>query len=495
MPRPMGPNRGLPETSKDFGGSIKRLFNSLNKWRYLLILSLVLAMVSAILALVAPNKLSDLTDTITLGISPNINENIIKDIMNDKNISVEDKKEFSNILSSVNKDSDLNSLLDKVDSLPESIYDIIKPKMDMARVKSIGLLLAIIYVISSLFNYIQSLLMTTISNNFAKKLRTNISEKINKLPLKFFDSHETGDVLSRVTNDIDTIAQNMNHSLVSLVTSLTLFLGSIIMMFVTNWVMAITAIVSSVLGFSLMGILLGKSQKYFTQRQEELGELNGFIEEIYSGHNIVKVYNGEKDAINNFNELNTKLYDSNRKSQFLSGIMQPIMMFVGNLGYVAVCVVGALLVMNNHISFGVIVAFMIYVRMFTNPLSQIAQAMTSLQMTAAASERVFEFLDEEEMSDETNLKGKLDSNDIKGKIEFKNVKFGYDESRTIIKDFSAKIKPGSKVAIVGPTGAGKTTMVNLLMKFYEINSGDILIDGVSIKDLTRVDIHDLFDMV
>ena len=495
MPRPMGPNRGLPETSKDFGGSIKRLFNSLNKWRYLLILSLVLAMVSAILALVAPNKLSDLTDTITLGISPNINESIIKDIMNDKNISVEDKKEFSNILSSVNKDSDVNSLLDKVDSLPESIYDIIKPKMDIARVKSIGLLLAIIYIISSLFNYIQSLLMTTISNNFAKRLRTNISKKINKLPLKYFDIHETGDVLSRVTNDIDTIAQNMNHSFASLVTSLTLFLGSIIMMFVTNWIMAITAIVSSVFGFSLMGILLGKSQKYFTQRQKELGELNGFIEEIYSGHNIVKVYNGEKDAINNFNELNTKLYDSNRKSQFLSGIMQPIMMFVGNLGYVAVCVVGALLVMNNYISFGVIVAFMIYVRMFTNPLSQIAQAMTSLQMTAAASERVFEFLDEEEMTDESNLKGKLDKNNIKGKIEFKNVKFGYDDNRTIIKDFSAKVKPGSKVAIVGPTGAGKTTMVNLLMKFYEINSGDILIDGVSIKDLTRVDIHDLFDMV
>ncbi len=495
MPRPMGPNRGLPETSKDFGGSIKRLFNSLNKWRYLLILSLVLAMVSAILALVAPNKLSDLTDTITLGLQPNINENIIKDIMNDKNISVEDKKEFSNILSSIDKDSDVNTLLDKVDSLPESIFNIIKPKMDIARVKSIGLLLAIIYIISSLFNYIQSLLMTTISNNFAKRLRTNISKKINKLPLKYFDIHETGDVLSRVTNDIDTIAQNMNHSFASLVTSITLFLGSIIMMFVTNWIMAITAIVSSVFGFSFMGLLLGKSQQYFTQRQKELGELNGFIEEIYSGHNIVKVYNGEKDAINNFNELNTKLYDSNRKSQFLSGIMQPIMMFVGNLGYVAVCVVGALLVMNNYISFGVIVAFMIYVRMFTNPLSQIAQAMTSLQMTAAASERVFEFLDEEEMTDESNLNGKLNKNNIKGKIEFKNVKFGYYDNRTIIKDFSAKVKPGSKVAIVGPTGAGKTTMVNLLMKFYEINSGDILIDGVSIKDLSRDDIHDLFDMV
>ncbi len=495
MPRPMGANRGVPETSKDFGGSIKRLFNSLNKWRYLLIFSLLLAMISAILALVAPNKLSDLTDTITLGLQPNINENIVNDIMKDKDISNEDKLKFSELMSLVESDKDVSVLLDKMDLLPESIYNIIKPKMDMARIKSIGLLLTIIYVISALFSYIQSILMTTISNNFAKKLRTSISKKINKLPLKYFDVHETGDVLSRVTNDIDTIAQNMNNSFATLVTSLTLFLGSIIMMFVTNWIMAITAIVSSVLGFSLMGILLGKSQKYFTQRQEELGELNGFIEEIYSGHNIVKAYNGEKDAIKEFNELNEKLYESNRKSQFLSGIMQPIMGFVGNLGYVAVCVVGALLVMNNYISFGVIVAFMIYVRMFTNPLSQIAQAMTSLQMTAAASERVFEFLDEEEMTNERKLKGKLDKINVKGKIEFKNVKFGYDENRTIIQDFSAKVKPGSKVAIVGPTGAGKTTIVNLLMKFYEVNSGDILIDGVSIKELKREDIHDLFVMV
>ena len=495
MPRPMGPNRGVPEASKDFGGSIKRLFNSLNKWRYLLIVSLVLAMISAILALVAPNKLSDLTDTITLGMNPNINENIVNSIMKDKDISIEEKKKFSELLSSVGTDKDVNVLLDKMDSLPESIYNIIKPKMDMARVKSIALLLTIIYIVSALFSYIQSILMTTISNNFAKKLRTSISKKINKLPLKYFDVHETGDVLSRVTNDIDTIAQNMNQSFATLVTSVTLFLGSIIMMFVTNWIMAITAIVASILGFSLMTMLLSKSQKYFTKRQEELGNLNGFIEEIYSGHNIVKAYNGEKSAIKEFNELNEKLYECNRKSQFLSGIMQPIMGFVGNLGYVAVCVVGALLVMNNHISFGVIVAFMIYVRMFTNPLSQIAQAMTALQMTAAASERVFEFLDEEEMTNERKLKGKIDKNNVKGKIEFKNVKFGYDDARTIIKDFSASVKPGSKVAIVGPTGAGKTTMVNLLMKFYEINSGDILIDGVSIKDLKREDIHDLFVMV
>ena len=302
-------------------------------------------------------------------------------------------------------------------------------------------------------------------------------------------------MLSRVTNDVDSVAQNMNHSLTSLVTSITLFIGSIVMMFITNWIMAITAILASLIGFSLMGKILGKSQKYFTQRQEELGNLNGHIEEIYSGHNVVKAYNGAKEANEEFDKLNNKLYECNWKSQFLSGIMQPIMMFVGNFGYVAVCVVGALLVMNNVITFGVIVAFMIYVRMFTNPLSQIAQAMTSLQSIAAASERVFDFLDENEMTNESKLQSKLNKETVKGEIEFKNVKFGYDENRTIIKDFSVKVKPGQKIAIVGPTGAGKTTLVNLLMKFYEINSGDILIDGVSTKDLTRENIHDLFVMV
>jgi ATP-binding cassette subfamily B protein len=337
--------------------------------------------------------------------------------------------------------------------------------------------------------------MTTISNKFAKKLRSKISKKINKLPLKYFDTHETGDVLSRITNDVDMIAQNMNHSLTSLITSVTLFLGSILMMFITNWIMAITAILSSLIGFGLMGTILGKSQKYFTQRQEELGNLNGYIEEIYSGHNVVKAYNGNREANKEFDILNNKLYECNWKSQFLSGIMQPIMMFVGNFGYVAVCVVGALLVMNNIITFGVIVAFMIYVRMFTNPLSQIAQAMTSLQSIAAASERVFEFLDEVEMTNESKLQSKLNKSTVKGEIEFKNVKFGYDENRTIIKNFSVKVKPGEKIAIVGPTGAGKTTMVNLLMKFYEINSGEILIDGISTKDLTRENIHDLFVMV
>ena len=497
MARHMGPNRGVPEQSRDFKGSIKRLFNSLNTWKYFLVISLILAMVSAILSLIAPNKLSSLTDTITLGIRPNINENVIKKIMSDESISNEDKREFKLLLESVqNKEEiDTKKIYNDFDKLPESIYKIVKPKIDMAKVKSITIFLAVLYLISAVFNYIQSIIMTTISNKFAKKLRSNISIKINKLPLKYFDTHETGDVLSRVTNDVDTVAQNMNHSLSSLVTSLTLFLGSIIMMFITNWIMAITAILASLIGFSLMGTILSKSQKYFTKRQEELGNLNGHIEEIYSGHNVVKVYNGQKEANKEFDKLNNNLYECNWKSQFLSGIMQPIMMFVGNFGYVAVCVVGALLVMNNIITFGVIVAFMIYVRMFTNPLSQIAQAMTSLQSIAAASERVFDFFDEKEMTNESKLKVKLNKDAVKGEIEFKNVKFGYDENRTIIKDFSVKVKPGQKIAIVGPTGAGKTTLVNLLMKFYEINSGDILIDGVSTKDLTRENIHDLFVMV
>ena len=390
---------------------------------------------------------------------------------------------------------DTNSMLKKFDELPTSVYNLVKPKIDMDLVYKYVFFLASLYVISAIFSYIQNFSMTTVSNHFAKKLRSNISTKINKLPLKFFDTHETGDILSRVTNDVDTISQNLNQSLASLVSSITLFIGSVIMMFVTNWIMALTAILSSLIGFSLMFLILGKSQKYFTEKQEQLGELNGYIEEIYSGHNVVKAYNGGASSIHHFQTLNEKLYNSNRKSNFLSGLMQPIMGFIGNFGYVAVCIVGALLVINNQISFGVIVAFIIYVRLFTNPLTQIAQAMTYLQSTAAASERVFEFLDEKEMTDEKDIKKHLDKSKVKGEIEFKHVKFSYDNTREIIKDFSVHVKPGEKVAIVGPTGAGKTTMVNLLMKFYEINDGDILIDGVSIHDLSRENIHELFCMV
>ncbi|MBQ2639853.1 MAG: ABC transporter ATP-binding protein [Bacilli bacterium] len=561
MPRP-GSMNGNSEKSKDFKGSMVKIFNSLNRWKYILIIALLLACLSSVFSIVAPNKLSDLTDVITKGIRPdtkklgtigkkissNFKEDKLKSkiptIMMDKSISYEDLNKFNEIMtkmstikdkkkasklivdipdsiliklmddiyvdnikisskdqvkflklmSSIDKSKVNNKTLKKFDKLPKSIYNLVKPKIDMSKVKSISLLLAILYILSSVFAYVQAYLMATVSNNFAKRLRTDISNKINKLPLKYFDKHETGDILSRVTNDVDSIGMNMNQSLGTLISNVTLFLGAVIMMFVTDWHLALTAILSSIIGFMFMGLLLSKSQKYFNRRQKELGDLNGYIEEVYSGHNVVKAYNGDKLAKEEFRKINNELYRSSKTSQFLSGIMQPIMMFVGNFGYVAVCVVGALLTMNNIITFGVIVAFMIYIRLFTNPLSQIAQAMTGLQSTAAAAERVFEFLDEEEMTREKKSK-LLDKSKVKGSIEFKNVKFGYNPDRVIIKDFNAKAKPGQKVAIVGPTGAGKTTMVNLLMKFYEINSGDIIIDGVNTKDLSREEIHDLFIMV
>lgn len=559
MPRPGG--RRVQEKSKDFFGSMKRLIVNLNPWKVLMILSLTLAMISAILALILPNKLSTLADEIGLGLVPRteniakINQAVmenftednmqlkIQEVLASKEISLEEKNEFLNIMQEINtvqdeekmkllttisndvllilfddvtvdgvlisrqdlvdmfvtmssiEDSQSTEALGAMDKLPKSVYSLIEPKMNVDKIKKISIIMAIIYVISALFSYIQSLSMTTVSNKFAKKLRTSISSKINVLPLKFFDTHETGDILSRVTNDVDTIAQNLNNSLSTLVSSITLFIGSIFMMFYTNWIMALTAILASLIGFAFMFVILGKSQKYFIENQRALGELNGYIEENYSGHNVVKAYNGVKESLNDFEKLNNDLYQAKRKSIFLSGTMQPMMGFIGNLGYVAVCIVGSLLTMNGIISFGVIVAFMIYVRLFTNPLSQIAQAMTNLQSTAAASERVFEFLDEREMSDQKDIVRRLDKSKVKGNITFDHVKFGYDKNKIIIKDFSVSVKAGQKIAIVGPTGAGKSTMVNLLMKFYEINDGDILIDGVSTKELSRENIHDLFCMV
>ena len=431
--------RGGHEVSKDFKGSMIRLIKNLAPWKWTMIFALTVAMISAILALITPDKLSEFADVISVGL--------------------------------------------------------VSPSIDMVEVKRLAIIMGSLYFVSALLSFIEGISTTTVSNYFARNLRSRISEKINKLPLKYFDSHEAGDVLSRVTNDVDTIAQNLNNSLATIVTAGTLWLGCIFMMFITNWILALTAILSSIIGLSCMFFILGKSQKYFMRRQEELGNINGYIEEMYSGHNVVKVYNGEEEALNKFDELNLKLYNANRKSQFLSGLMHPIMGFTGNFGYVMVCVVGALLTMNNIISFGVIVAFMIYVRLFTNPLNQIAQAMGSLQSTAAASERVFEFLDENEMSDQKDISRSLNRSKVKGEISFKNVKFGYNPGRIIIKDFSVDVKPGQKIAIVGPTGAGKTTMVNLLMKFYEINNGQILIDGVPTSELSRENIHDLFIMV
>ena len=600
--------------AKDFKNAMLRLLKELSPYKILIALSLTLAVMGSILAILAPNKLSDLTDEISKGLvinttsmevlttkitdsfseekmttlmpkllSLDINNESIQKIMISSQISKDDKELFMNTLEDIKKDqsnlvlltklpdSILNIILpdttyndisittkDKLsiiklldtestnknipdsissilfetifingvkiapeeqtifinkmgeldsdvapkelysvlDTMPESIKDVVKPVMNIEGIKNITTFLVVIYVLSSIFTYIESISMTDVSNKFAKKLRGYISTKINKLPLKYFDNHSTGDILSRVTNDVDTVAQSMNQSLATLVSSGVLFLGTILMMFYTNWVMAITAIVSSLIGFVFMGIILGKSQKYFIERQKSLGDLNGHIEEVYSGLNVVKAYNGSYLSDKKFDSFNDRVYNANRKSQFLSGLMMPIMNFIGNFGYVAVCIVGALLTMNDYITFGVIVAFMSYVRLFTSPLSQIAQAMTSLQSTAAASERVFEFIDEEEMSNEKNIKKTLNKKSVKGEIEFKDVTFKYDGNEdNTIKNFNALALPGQKVAIVGPTGAGKTTIVNLLMKFYDINSGDILIDGVSIHDITRENVHDLFTMV
>lgn len=390
--------------------------------------------------------------------------------------------------------SDQTEIYKKLDEMPDSIREAIKPNMDMKGIKNLAIFLVTVYLISAIFNYVESILMTEASNKFAFKLRSRIGTKLNKLPLKFFDQNQTGDTLSRITNDVDTVAQSMDQSIASLVSALALFIGTIVMMFVTNGIMAITAILSSLFGFIFMFMVLSKSQKYFTLRQKELGNLNAHIEETYSGLNVIKAYNGSKIVNEKFDDLNKKMYVANKKSRFLSGLMMPMMHFVGNFGYVAVCIVGALLVLDGKTDFGTIVAFITYVRLFTSPLSQIAEAMTSLQTVAASSERVFEFLDEKEMSGERNIVKKLDT--VKGNVEFKNVSFKYDGNlENTINNFSAHIKAGSKVAIVGPTGAGKTTMVNLLMKFYDITDGDITIDGVSIKDLTRSNIHDLFTMV
>ena len=432
-----GPHARVAEKPKNFSDSIKKLFTKLQDFKISMLVAILLALFSSILTIIGPNRISDMTDEIAKGLLGPI---------------------------------------------------------DMDKIRTIAIFLGVIFALSAIFNFIQSFIMATVSNKFSRNLRREISFKINRLPLKYFDNHAYGDVLSRVTNDVDSIAMTMNQSVATLVSALTLFLGCILMMFITNWILAITAILSTVFGFLFMTIVLSKSQKYFKMQQESLGDIEGHIEEIYSGHNVVRVYNGIEESNKKFDEINDKLFISARKSQFLSGLMQPMMLFIGNFGYVAVCVVGALLTMNGHITFGVIVAFMIYVRLFSQPLSQIAQAMTNLQTCAAAAERVFEFLDEDEMTDDANLQKTLDISKVKGDIKFDHVKFGYDE-RIIINDFSADIKAGSKIALVGPTGAGKTTMVNLLMKFYDIKDGDIKIDGISTKKLTRENIHDLFIMV
>jgi ATP-binding cassette subfamily B multidrug efflux pump len=431
-----GPNQS-GEKPNNFKDAWQKIFAYIRKYRIVVVIALILAIVGTIFTLVGPNKISDITDLITTGIMTG--------------------------------------------------------NMDLGQIEQIAIFLLAIYSAGAILLFIQNYIMATVSQKTAGNLRSDISKKINRIPLRYFDRSSTGDVLSRVTNDADTIGQSMNQSISTMATALTLLVGSAVMMIVTNLTMAATAILSSVLGFALMGVIMKMSQKYFTKQQKDLGKMNGHVEEVYSGHDIVNVYNGEEKAKREFDEINHDLFDSAFKSQFLGGLMMPLMNFVGNIGYVAVCIVGSILTINGSISFGVVVAFMIYVRLFTQPMSQIAQATVSMQSVAAAAERVFAFLEEPELEDESKKTKKL--TDVKGAVEFKDVHFGYLPDKEVIHGFSVKIEPGQKVAIVGPTGAGKTTMVNLLMRFYEVNSGDITIDGISTKDLTRENVHDLFCMV
>ena len=384
---------------------------------------------------------------------------------------------------------------DKLKDITNVIQEGIISEINMSKVNEIGLTLTIIYGLSIIFGYVQSYIMNIVNNHFQKRIRNDIIMKINKLPLSYFDKTTVGDILSRIINDVDTIGWALNQSLSSIVSSITMLIGSIFMMFYTNWILALTAIFSTIFGFVFIAIIIVRSQKYFNEVQHSLGDINGHIEEVFSGHNVIKAYNAEQEMNDKFDEINERLYLSGRKSTFLSGLMHPLMGFVGNFGYVLVCVVGAILVMNKVIDFGVIVAFMLYIRLFTQPLMNIAQTLSTLQSAAAASERVFKFLDEEEMDDEKKIKDELKISDAKGKLEFKNVRFGYNDDKIIIHNFNAQVKPQSKIAIVGPTGAGKTTIVNLLMKFYDIDYGDIIIDGHSIKNLSRENVHNLFTMV
>ena len=382
---------------------------------------------------------------------------------------------------------------EKLSEITDLIAQGIMTGIDMDKIYEVGIFMAILYAISIVLSYFQSFIMATVTQTTTKKLRSDISNKINKLPLKYYDKTTVGDILSRVTNDIDTIGQTLNQSMGALVSGVSLFLGSLFMMFKTNVTLSITAIVATIIGFVLMILIVSKSQKFFQRQQNLLGQINGHIEEAYTGHSVIKVYNAQEEINKKFKTINDELRDSAWKSQFISGLMMPLMTFIGNFGYVAVCVVGAILAFNDKITFGVIVAFMMYIRFFTQPLAQFAQAATSLQSTSAACKRVFEFLIEEEMKDESDKNNSLEN--VEGNVKFEHVKFGYDEDKLIIKDFSVDIKAGQKVAIVGPTGAGKTTLVNLLMKFYDVNSGTIKIDKTPIQDLSREAVHDLFCMV
>lgn len=503
---------------KSFAKNIAQI----KEYKVLLTIALVLAIVSSILTTSAPNQLSKLTDEISSSLSidnekmADLGQTIAMNLQSENpgeieyegtTISLENQQKYlevmqkfqelgmDNVDSSYVSEEQQQELLDTYRQLPEDITKIIEPGLNLNRVWDIAKIIGLIYIISMIANFISAILISEIVNNYANKLRDRVSNKMNKLPLNYFDQNKVGDILSRMTNDVDTIAQSLNDSIGSITMSVTLLIGSVVIMLFTNIILTVVAILSALLGFMATGIILSRSQKYFTERQKQLGNLNGHIEEMVSGLEIVKVYNAKEESMEAFNELNKKFYDASLRSKFLSGLVPPLMTFIGNFGYLAVSIAGAILAINGVISFGVIVAFMIYVRIFTNSLTSMAQVSSSLQSSSAASDRVFEFLDEKELSKEEDMKY-LDPNKVKGQIEFKDIVFQYPSNdKPTIKGFSAKALPGQKIAIVGPTGAGKSTMVNLLMKFYEISDGDIEIDGVSISNISRENIHDLFTMI
>lgn len=432
-----GPRALEKVSSKDLKIQIKKIFKSLKPYYFILIITLILAIFGSIFTIIGPNKLTKITDTIVEGIIIGIN---------------------------------------------------------LEYVKKLTISLLVLYLFSFVFSYLKDVLMSYVTQRFTRNLRMEIINKLNVLPLSYFDKNETGDILSKVSNDVDTVSQTLDQSIGGLTTAIVTLIGVLIMMFKTNVIMTITTILSTLIGIFIMLFIVAKSQKYFTIAQTKLGELYGHIEEIYSSLNVVRTYNGEEETKKTFNDLNDDLAKTAYKGRFLGGLMPQVMNFIGNFSYVSVVIVGSILVMDNKITFGVIIAYMLYTRLFSSPLSTISQSINSLQQTAAASKRVFDFLEEDEESKDI-VKNNLKVTNALGKVEFKNVTFSYNGKTNVIKNFSSKFNPGTKIAIVGPTGAGKTTLVNLLMKFYEINSGSILIDDIDIKDLSKKNIHELFTMV
>lgn len=494
---PVGPGSSrrvgmsLVEKPKNFSATIKKLVSYLKPFWVAIIFVFVFAVASTIFAIASPKILGNMTnqivgDFINMKSYDQIISNIPKTIMIAPGTTVAELLQ--------------NAPPAMIKQFPSSVFDRIKnldlssrPQINFSKLKIFVIELIILYLLSAFFSFFQGWIMTGVSQKISYQLRRDISEKINRLPLAYFDKRTFGEILSRVTNDVDTVSQTLNQSLTQIVTSITMIIGILIMMFSISWQMTLVSLVLVPLSFVLIGLIVKKSQHYFKEQQDSLGEINGHIEEMYAGHNVMRVFNGEQRSIQKFKNINSKLFNSAWKSQFLSGLMMPIMTFVSNLGFVGVSVLGGWLAINGRLQIGDIQAFIQYVNQFNQPIIQTANIANVMQSTAAAAERVFEFLDEKEEPAEDGKKVTIPT--VKGGVVFDNVVFDYNKDKVIIKGFNADIKPGQKIAIVGPTGAGKTTMVNLLMRFYEVNKGTIKIDGVDTREMKRSDVRKLFGMV